>query len=81
MSQHASTVDTEIRGDVESRTKSVSILPLTAGFDVARHDVRGYDISPSMMGQLEHGGDQSTFIGGTAVRESDMEYDMIGVGQ
>jgi len=81
MSQHASTVDTEMRRDVESRTKSVSILPLTAGFDEADHDVRGYDFSLSMMDQLKHGGDPKTDIDGTAVRESDVEFDMIGVGQ
>ena len=81
MNKRASTADTEIRRDVEPRTISVSILPLTPGFDDVGHAVRGYDISPSMMDQLEHGGDQSTFIGGTVVRESDMEYDMIEVGR
>ena len=80
MSKRASTVDTEIRGDVESRTICVVGLgyvglPLTVGFDEAGHDVRGYDISPSTIAQLEDGEDPTTDIGDTAVRECDAAFD------
>ena len=80
MSQHASTVDTEIRGDVESRTICVVGLgyvglPLTVGFDEAGHDVRGYDISPSTIAQLEDGEDPTGDVGDEAVRKSAVEFD------
>ena len=80
MSQHASTVDTEIRGDVESRTICVVGLgyvglPLTVGFDEAGHDVRGYDISPSTIAQLEDGEDPTGDVGDEAVRKSAIEFD------
>jgi len=81
MNKRASTADTGIRRDVEPWTISVSIMPLTAGFNETGHDVRGYDISLSMMDHLKQRGDPATDIGETAVRESDAEFDTIEVGQ
>ena len=50
-------------------------LPLAVAFDQAGHTVRGYDISPSTIEQLQQGEDPTGDVGDPAVDESDIGFD------